>query len=202
MTETVVQVEQGRPQNTGPPPPKPDGQQQTQDPLSWIAHNTAYFQTVPGVLKLIQLVRWLCNSEEVLPLSGTLFLLFSAFVQCLWLWFDVRFKCVYVCDWLFSDLVCECDQPNFRIDNFKTNSFSCNQKRIIYKRPVFPSITKKRYKIQQNSFFIHDFMSLMVNSDIYSTKFYKLFKSPQKFILDQKTITENKMACFCFVMWE
>lgn len=56
MTETVVTVEQGRPQNTGPPPPKPDGQQQTQDPLSWIAYNLAYFQTIPGILKLIQLV--------------------------------------------------------------------------------------------------------------------------------------------------
>lgn len=56
MTETVVTVEQGRPQNTGPPPPKPDGQQQPQDPLSWIAYNMAYFQTIPGILKLIQLV--------------------------------------------------------------------------------------------------------------------------------------------------
>lgn len=60
MTETVVTVEQDRPQNTGgpppQPPPKPAGPQQTQDPLSWIAYNRAYFQTIPGVLKLIQLV--------------------------------------------------------------------------------------------------------------------------------------------------
>lgn len=55
MSETVVTVESGRPTNAGAPP-KPNAQQQSGGPLSWITFNVAYFQSAPGILKLIQLV--------------------------------------------------------------------------------------------------------------------------------------------------
>lgn len=55
MSETVVTVEGNR--NNAAAPPKPAAPQQATGPLSWITFNTAYFQTVPGILKLIQLVR-------------------------------------------------------------------------------------------------------------------------------------------------
>lgn len=54
MSETVVTVESGR--NNAAAPPKPAAPQQAAGPLSWITFNSAYFQTVPGILKLIQLV--------------------------------------------------------------------------------------------------------------------------------------------------
>lgn len=54
MSETVVTVERN---NAPPPKPAAPNAQQNSGPLSWIAFNTAYFQTVPGILKLIQLVR-------------------------------------------------------------------------------------------------------------------------------------------------
>lgn len=54
MSETVVTVESGRPNPAAPP--KPAAPQQPAGPLSWITFNTAYFQTVPGILKLIELV--------------------------------------------------------------------------------------------------------------------------------------------------
>lgn len=57
MSETVVTVEPGNRNNPQPPPPKPAAPQQNgAGPLSWITFNTAYFQSVPGLLKLIQLV--------------------------------------------------------------------------------------------------------------------------------------------------
>lgn len=58
MSETVVTVEPGNRNNSqAPPPPKPAAPQQNgAGPLSWITFNTAYFQSVPGLLKLIQLV--------------------------------------------------------------------------------------------------------------------------------------------------
>lgn len=56
MSETVVNVESGN-RNNAAAPPKPAAPQQAAGPLSWITFNTAYFQTVPGILKLIQLVR-------------------------------------------------------------------------------------------------------------------------------------------------
>lgn len=58
MSETVVTVESGNRNNAqAPPPPKPAAPQQSSaGPLSWITFNTAYFQSVPGLLKLIQLV--------------------------------------------------------------------------------------------------------------------------------------------------
>lgn len=53
MSETVVTVDPNR--NNAPP--KPNGaHQSTAGPLSWITFNVAYFQTVPGILKVIQLV--------------------------------------------------------------------------------------------------------------------------------------------------
>lgn len=56
MSETVVTVESGN-RNNAQAPPKPAGPQQSSaGPLSWITFNTAYFQSVPGLLKLIQLV--------------------------------------------------------------------------------------------------------------------------------------------------
>lgn len=57
MSETVVTVESGNRNNAQAPPPKPAAPQQSSaGPLSWITFNTAYFQSVPGLLKLIQLV--------------------------------------------------------------------------------------------------------------------------------------------------
>lgn len=57
MSETVVTVEPGNRNNSQAPPPKPAAPQQSgAGPLSWITFNTAYFQSVPGLLKLIQLV--------------------------------------------------------------------------------------------------------------------------------------------------
>lgn len=57
MSETVVTVEPGNRNNSqAPPPPKPAAPQNGAGPLSWITFNTAYFQSVPGLLKLIQLV--------------------------------------------------------------------------------------------------------------------------------------------------
>ena len=57
MSETVVTVESGNRNNAQAPPPKPAAPQQNgAGPLSWITFNTSYFQSVPGLLKLIQLV--------------------------------------------------------------------------------------------------------------------------------------------------
>lgn len=57
MSETVVTVEPGNRNNAQAPPPKPAAPQQSgAGPLSWITFNSAYFQSVPGLLKLIQLV--------------------------------------------------------------------------------------------------------------------------------------------------
>lgn len=65
MSETVVTVESGNRNNVQAPPPKPAAPQQPgAGPLSWIVFNTAYFQSVPGLLKLIQLVS---ESREKLP---------------------------------------------------------------------------------------------------------------------------------------
>lgn len=65
MSETVVTVDPSR--NNGPP--KPAAPQQSQaGPLSWITFNTAYFQTVPGILKIIELV-------------SILYFLFGAFIN-------------------------------------------------------------------------------------------------------------------------
>lgn len=56
MSETVVTVESGN-RNNAQQPPKPAAPQQSgAGPLSWITFNTAYFQSVPGLLKLIELV--------------------------------------------------------------------------------------------------------------------------------------------------
>lgn len=54
MSETVVTVDPNR--NNNPNAPKPTAHPSTAGPLSWITFNVAYFQTVPGILKLIQLV--------------------------------------------------------------------------------------------------------------------------------------------------
>ena len=57
MSETVVTVDPSNRNNAQAPPPKPAGPQQSAaGPLSWITFNSAYFQSVPGLLKLIQLV--------------------------------------------------------------------------------------------------------------------------------------------------
>lgn len=57
MSETVVNVESGNRNNAQQAPPKPAAPQQSgAGPLSWITFNTAYFQSVPGLLKLIELV--------------------------------------------------------------------------------------------------------------------------------------------------
>lgn len=57
MSETVVTVESGNRNNAQAPPPKPAAPQASgSGPLSWIVFNTAYFTSVPGLLKLIQLV--------------------------------------------------------------------------------------------------------------------------------------------------
>lgn len=53
MSETVVTVDPSR--NNAPPKPAPPNQPNA-GPLSWITFNVAYFQTVPGILKIIQLV--------------------------------------------------------------------------------------------------------------------------------------------------
>lgn len=64
MSETVVTVESGN-RNNAQAPPKPAGpQQSTAGPLSWITFNTAYFQTVPGLLKLIQMVSKKLNKNK------------------------------------------------------------------------------------------------------------------------------------------
>lgn len=57
MSETVVTVDPSR-NNNPHAVPKPAPQQSTAGPLSWITFNVAYFQTVPGILKLIQLVSY------------------------------------------------------------------------------------------------------------------------------------------------
>lgn len=54
MSETVVTVESNR--NPAAPPKPAAPQQSGTGPLSWITFNAAYFQTVPGILKLIELV--------------------------------------------------------------------------------------------------------------------------------------------------
>lgn len=56
MSETVVTVESGNRNNAQQPPKPAAPQQSAAGPLSWITFNTAYFQSVPGLLKLIQLV--------------------------------------------------------------------------------------------------------------------------------------------------
>lgn len=56
MSETVVTVESGNRNNAQAPPKPAAPQQSAAGPLSWITFNTAYFQSVPGLLKLIQLV--------------------------------------------------------------------------------------------------------------------------------------------------
>lgn len=56
MSETVVTVESNR--NPAAPPKPAAPQQSGTGPLSWITFNAAYFQTVPGILKLIELVSW------------------------------------------------------------------------------------------------------------------------------------------------
>lgn len=57
MSETVVTVESGNRNSPQAPPPKPAGPNQTASgPLNWITFNIGYFQSVPGLLKLIQLV--------------------------------------------------------------------------------------------------------------------------------------------------
>lgn len=69
MSETVVNVESGNRNNAAAAaPPKPAAPQQAAGPLSWITFNTAYFQTVPGILKLMQLVRRMKNGHFFLLL--------------------------------------------------------------------------------------------------------------------------------------
>lgn len=66
MSETVVTVEPGNRNNAQAPPPKPAAPQQSgAGPLSWIIFNSAYFQSVPGILKLIQLVSQRRTEENI-----------------------------------------------------------------------------------------------------------------------------------------
>lgn len=71
MNETVVTVESGNRNNAQAPPPKPAAPQQSSaGPLSWITFNTAYFQSVPGLLKLIELVSELKIGRAVLGFNS------------------------------------------------------------------------------------------------------------------------------------
>lgn len=51
MSETVVTVDPNRQPSAQPKPAA-----QPQGSLSWVKFNIGYFQTIPGILKLIQLV--------------------------------------------------------------------------------------------------------------------------------------------------
>lgn len=51
MSETVVTVDPNRQPQAQPKPAA-----QSQGSLSWVKFNIGYFQTIPGILKLIQLV--------------------------------------------------------------------------------------------------------------------------------------------------
>lgn len=51
MSETVVTVDPNRQPQAQPKPAA-----QPQGSLSWVKFNIGYFQTIPGILKLIQLV--------------------------------------------------------------------------------------------------------------------------------------------------
>lgn len=51
MSETVVTVDPNRQPQAQPKPAA-----QPQGALSWVKFNIGYFQTIPGILKLVQLV--------------------------------------------------------------------------------------------------------------------------------------------------
>ncbi|XP_062537302.1 CKLF-like MARVEL transmembrane domain-containing protein 4 [Armigeres subalbatus] len=53
MTETVVTVDQSQ---AAPPNATPHGQPKPDNSLNWIKFNFRYFQSIPGILKLVQLV--------------------------------------------------------------------------------------------------------------------------------------------------
>lgn len=77
MSETVVTVDPSR--NNGPPKPAPPNQSSA-GPLSWITFNSAYFQTIPGILKFIQLVSsfsFLCYRME--KINWKIFIYFFLF---------------------------------------------------------------------------------------------------------------------------
>lgn len=50
MSETVVTVD---PNRNGPAQPKPA----SDNPIGWIRFNISYYRTIPGIIKLVQLVR-------------------------------------------------------------------------------------------------------------------------------------------------
>lgn len=56
MTETVVTVDQSQ---AAPPNATQHGQAKPDNSLNWIKFNIQYFQSIPGILKLVQLVSFL-----------------------------------------------------------------------------------------------------------------------------------------------
>lgn len=56
MTETVVTVDQSQ---AAPPNAAQHGQAKPDNSLNWIKFNFQYFQSIPGILKLVQLVSFL-----------------------------------------------------------------------------------------------------------------------------------------------
>uniref|UniRef100_U5EQZ4 Putative members of chemokine-like factor super family n=1 Tax=Corethrella appendiculata TaxID=1370023 RepID=U5EQZ4_9DIPT len=85
MTETVVTVEQpAQRQHAGQQQAKPDAS------LTWLQFNVNYFKTIPGILKLVQLILGILCMSLASPafLSGThwfLFVAVSSFIATL-LW--------------------------------------------------------------------------------------------------------------------
>jgi len=112
MAETVVTVDPNR--NNNPHAPKPAAHQSTAGPLSWITFNTAYFQTVPGILKIIELVLGIICMSLASPalIASThwfLFVVVTAFIATI-LWVFVYFLGVrevlnLAVNWILTELV-------------------------------------------------------------------------------------------------
>ncbi|XP_055296589.1 CKLF-like MARVEL transmembrane domain-containing protein 4 [Sitodiplosis mosellana] len=114
MSETVVTVESGN-RNNAQAPPKPAGPQQSSaGPLSWITFNTVYFQSVPGLLKLIQLVLGIICMSLASPavIASThwfLFVVVTAFIATL-LWVAIYFLGIrevlnLSVNWILTELI-------------------------------------------------------------------------------------------------
>lgn len=113
MSETVVTVDPNRNNNPNGAP-KPNTHPSTAGPLSWITFNVAYFQTVPGILKLIQLVLGIICMSLASPayIASThwfLFVVVTAFIATL-LWTFVYFLGVrevlnLTVNWILTELI-------------------------------------------------------------------------------------------------
>jgi len=110
MSETVVTVDPNRqPQGQ----PKPAAQAQGGS-LSWVKCNVGYFQTIPGILKLIQLIFGIicmaCASPVHLPATHWfLFVAVTSFIATL-LWsfvylLGIREVLTLAINWILTELV-------------------------------------------------------------------------------------------------